>query len=154
MTQWQRVLLAGYSAFLIYTSLCFVFGDTGVLESRRLKNYKILLMENLAELETLNHNLEARAITLRSDRETLAVHSRQLGYLQPREGIILLKGFGNDQASYPMGRMLKWTRRVEDRKPLFRGISLSLGIILYLLMVLFGTEVSYAGGFKHSLSGG
>ena len=154
MTQWQRVLLAAYSAFFIYTILCLIFGDTGYMETARLRSYKMLLQENLTELESLNQVLESRAITLRSDKETLSVHSRELGYLKPEEGIILMKGFGDKQASYPMGRMLKWTRSVENRKPLFRGIALSVGIILFLLMTLFGHEISYPRELRHSLSRG
>lgn len=117
---------------------------------KRLRAYRELLVENLDELESLNYTLEARALTLRSDSDTLAVQAREIGYLEPGEGLILLKGFGEKQASYPMGKMLKWTRQIENRKPLFRGISLSAGIILFLLLSLVFPEQVLSRRLQHS----
>ena len=150
MTQWQRILAGGYSAFFIYTLLSLTFGTTGLGEMKRLRAYKGLLKDNLTELEALHQNLESRAMSLRFDRDTLMVQAREIGYLLPGEGLILLGQYNKEHAPYPMGKMLKWTRTRESRKPLFRGIALSTGIILFILLGLFFPQSGVSRGPQDS----
>jgi len=136
MTLWQRALLAGYSAFFIFIILNFFYGSSGFVEKQKLMSYKALLVENLTELEELNSRLELEAFSLRADKGILQVESRELGYLGPNEGVILLTGWGDKRGSYAMGQKLKWTALLEDRKPLFRIVSAILGVIIFLLLTL------------------
>ena len=131
MTLVYRVFLAGYAAFFTYIVLGLVFGSMGFAEIKRLRAYQKLLDKNLTELEALHDELEGRAMSLRSDKDTLMVQSRDIGYLAPGEGLILLEEYGREYSPYPMGKMLKWTRKVETRRPLFRGIALSVGIVFF-----------------------
>jgi len=130
----SRFLIALYTSLLVYFALTMTMGATGIAEYRRLTEYKSVLEENLADLEALNHNLQDKALILRTEPETLMVYARDLNYYDGNEGVIILRGYETRQNSYPMGKMLAWTRTPRNRTPLFRAAAFLAGAGVYLLL--------------------
>ncbi|MBI9103650.1 MAG: septum formation initiator family protein [Spirochaetales bacterium] len=121
----------------MYILLILVLGDYGIAEKRRLQDYRGVLTENLNELEILNESLNEKAASLRTEAETLQIYARNLDYYRQNEGVILVEDRQREQSTYSMGKMLAWNRKIVTKTPLFRVLSLSFGIIIYLLMSLF-----------------
>ena len=134
MSLGHRLLLSGYTAFITYMILNFIFGTSGYLEMQRLSSYQDLLKENLIELEMIHNELSSRAYTLRSDSETLTLKARDIGYLKSNEGFLLVPGSPGPQGSYRMGNILKYSSSTEERKPLFRILAFFTGAALFLLL--------------------
>jgi len=130
----SRLLLSGYTAFVTYIVLNFIFGSTGYLEMQKLASYRGMLKENLVELEMIHNELSSRAYTLRSDAETLSLKARDLGYLRSHEGVIIVSGPPLPQESYRMGNLLKYTLPTDERKPLYRLAAFFTGSALFLLL--------------------
>ena len=143
MSLGHRLLLSGYAAFITYVVLSFLFGASGYLEMQRLSSYRELLKENLIELETIHNELSSKAYTLRSDSETLSLKARDLGYLRQNEGLILVSGAPVPQGSYRMGKLLKYSALMEERKTLFRLAAFFTGSALFLLLG-FSFQRSYS----------
>ncbi|MDR1895027.1 MAG: hypothetical protein LBQ61_10150 [Spirochaetales bacterium] len=129
----ERFLAALYIAFMVSGVLNLTLGGTGFGEYRRLRVYRETLLLNLKELEALHLRLSEKALALRTDRAPVILEARELDYYTENEGIILLPGDENPRRSYSMGRILQWSRVPENRDPLFRALTISAGLIVFVL---------------------
>ncbi|RKX79968.1 MAG: hypothetical protein DRP87_01065 [Spirochaetes bacterium] len=133
MKKGTRLFLALYTGFAVYSVLTFFFGNTGILAMKELEEYRDKLYENNRELEKINRQLSVELDALQSDPNLIRLHARRLGYFEEEERVIKLRGFKPDAGYYTIGKMITFRKSGIDLRPLFRAISVSMGIIFYLL---------------------
>ena len=128
-----RLSLALYTAFLIYCVSNFFYSPTGYTELKRLLKYKERLDSNLMQLKEINRNLSLQMDNLVTDPETLGLLSRELGFLQPREGIITIYGYKPRKNFFTIGTILSNRAEKREYSSLLGIISLAGGAFTFLI---------------------
>ena len=90
-----RYLFAFWTAFTVYSLFSFAYGPGSVQVQKHLETEIERLSQNLNSLEVTNRKLLNTAAGLESDRETLSVYARQLGYGRQGEKFIRIIGLEN-----------------------------------------------------------
>ena len=89
-----RYILVPWTIFLIYSFFTFVFGQNGLYAKKYLQGELARLSENNITLQETNNELQRSRDNLLSDRDTLSVYARQLGYGKSDEEVIRIMGLG------------------------------------------------------------
>ena len=135
------MLYSLYITFCVYSVLTLVWGSNGILEMRKLENFRYSIEKNIGNLETLHGDLADELDRLKSSSELIRLRSRELGYFEKDEVIIRIAGYHKLTNFYSVGRLIKHADLPKDRKQLFRTISICAGIagcmLLFLLQGLF-----------------
>lgn len=129
-----RLAVSMYIVFLTLSCLQFIYGSTGIKQNHQLKIYRNMLKENIRELEEFNEKLRFELKALRGNEEKIAINARSIGYFKNGEGLIWLGERPRVQQNQPTGWIVKRDASVHENLPLFRMISLSIGILAFLLM--------------------
>jgi cell division protein FtsB len=76
---------------VIYLSLTFVYGRTGIYSTRELLEYRNQIYSNISELKKINSML-ARKLEPLNTMEQIRLKAREMGYLAGNEKKIFLEG--------------------------------------------------------------
>lgn len=93
--------------FILFTIYCFVFGDSGILERRRLKNEKVNLENKIENLRKENARLKNLSERYRAG-EFLKEEANRSGYIAPGEKVLFFnkkEDFGDEK-----------TKKIQDVK--------------------------------------
>ena len=92
-----KYLFALWVGVLAYTSLCIIFGATGISAYRQLSQERNKHVENIENIKNINRELEDTLNSLLYDVDTMAVLAREQGYASPSERFIRIVGLGVNQ---------------------------------------------------------
>ncbi|MDC7225485.1 MAG: septum formation initiator family protein [Spirochaetales bacterium] len=128
------------SAYIVIISLIIfnLFTSTdGILSYVELSEYKAALEQNISELGSINNSLVKDSDKLIKQPDEIKIQARELGWVEPREGIIVVKGWRYDKSGYSMGRLLSRERtgNIENYSNLI--ISVLIGLSFYILTGFF-----------------
>ena len=98
-----------------------------------MKRYEDKLMQNNKELSTINQTLTYQLHRLKSDPELIQLYARRLGYFKDDEYAIRIRGFNTERNFYAVGKMINPPQKQLNREHLFRSISCSIALALYLV---------------------
>ena len=136
MMKSNRIYIALYIGYAIYSLLIFMYGDRGLQAERELHQYETVLRDNIDELKTINSHLVNDFQLLNSDSDTVKLRSRQMGYFGKGEKVIRVDGLTSSSKEYPAGNILKREFRRLDPSPQFRAAGISAAVLIYLLSFL------------------
>ncbi|MDC7240707.1 MAG: septum formation initiator family protein [Spirochaetales bacterium] len=94
------------AALIFYSLLSFFWGSTGLQALKEMELRKKQLESNLAELSSINSQLNQDLLSLGSDHERIAVQSRNLGYLQEQEKMLFVNIGSIKSRQFDVGRIL------------------------------------------------
>jgi cell division protein FtsB len=89
-----KYLVSVWAAIAVYSALSLFYGATGFSAYRELLSGREIQWENIKKLALVNSELENTQNSLLYDRDTVAVHARQLGYGYDEERFIRIVGLG------------------------------------------------------------
>ena len=138
MKTFLRLAVALYVVFSLYTLLDISFGNTGIYATQKLISYREKLTKNVSELKKHNRELKNELQALQESPEKVKLNARVLGYYEENEGIIRPEGYKAEESFYSIGKNIKDDLRYNADEELFRTLSISLGLILFLFLLLFG----------------
>lgn len=84
-----RILLALYLGGMFYLVTTVIWGPQGIEAMKELSAYKMMLEQNIVELEAINRDLNIEVENLKW-ADQVALDSRILGYYQENERVIRL----------------------------------------------------------------
>ncbi len=123
-------------SFILCTMLLLVWGESGVRAYRQLQEYSLRLQNNIKGLERTNSDLLTELDALGHDPEAIALKARELGFMKEDEQLIRIEGYGSASTHYTVGRILRRSRRPENRDNLIKLFALVLPFLLYLLSLI------------------
>ncbi len=127
-----RLAFSVYITFMLYMTLMLLFGPTGTMAVRELDSYKARLESNIEQLEGINSELNSQLSRLMSDRETIAVLARELGYYGTGEGAINIPGYQARKNSYVVGSIVYSAESERGSQDYIRLSSLAIGILTFV----------------------
>jgi cell division protein FtsB len=135
-----RYLFAFWTAFAVYSLFTFAYGPGSLQVQKQLEEEVVRLTENLDELKLTNRKFLNTAASLETDRETLSVYARQLGYGHPGEKFIRIIGQEStiNPEIYP-GRVLQAAEPeyVPDVKTKVLALAFALAVLIFFIAVDF-----------------
>lgn len=118
------------SGLLTYLLLEIVFGSYGLLAFYAMEEYARNAEAQLAELEETQAELRGTVYRLTTDRETIRLEARDIGFIRPEETVVRLEGHNPRQRHrYMPGTTPPPIPVTRDNRPLFRALSLALTLI-------------------------
>ena len=122
-------------ALIIYTSLGFFWGRTGLYAQKELTAIRTELQKNLEELNRINNKLNDQLNALSSEPESIIIQSRNLSYHESDEKLLFLNLPENGPTRMDAGKFLNlhWIEREEDT--MIKVVSI-LGFLLSSLIVM------------------
>jgi len=89
-----RYVLVPWTIFLVYSFFTFIFGQNGLYSQRYLQSELVRLSSNYESLKEANKNFYRTRDNLKTDRDSISVYARQLGYGRDNEEFIRIMGLG------------------------------------------------------------
>lgn len=133
MGKFLRLFYTSYVVFFVYSILNLSFGISGFSEFTKLQKYREDLVLNIQHLRNNNDDLADELEILKSSPEVLKLKARELGYYGRDEKIVRTVGFQTKKSFYSVGKMMKYTYLEDNRRPLFRAVSILCGALFYLV---------------------
>jgi cell division protein FtsB len=138
------ITLLGLATYLL---LELVFGSYGFLALNAMNEYAD---EADAELDTLRARtaeLRLHVELLQTDRETIRLEARDIGFIRPEETVVRLEGHEpRPRHRYMPGTTPPPIPVTRDNRPLFRALSLAVALVAALVGTLRNTaRISTAG---------
>ena len=128
----KRLLISLYAAVIIYLLGNLFIGECGVMEKRKLADYRNMLSVNIGRLMRTGSTLEEHSLSLRSDPDMVALLARELGYLRDDEVLVSIEGFKGVPDRYTVGRTLTRSEYHGSREPVTRTLAGVAGILVFL----------------------
>jgi cell division protein FtsB len=94
-----KYLIGIWTAIAVYTFFSFFSGPKGISAYNQLLQERERQWDNIAELDTINEELEKTKNNLLYDHDTILVQARQMGYGYEDERFIRIVGLGNIKPS-------------------------------------------------------
>lgn len=133
-----KLFLFIYVGFVISTLLIFYLGNEGVIEYKKLRDYKVELEKNLVELEEINHELGDELKLLKGDPDVNKVEARKLGLIAEGERLVKIEGYKGTGQSYKVGKLFNWSPQKSNRNLLFKYIGIVMPVLLFIIFGLIG----------------
>jgi cell division protein FtsB len=128
-----RLFISIYAGLCVYLVLIVFFGATGKFAYDELEAHKLLLVENVGDLQSKGESLNYSVEALQSDFETVAKEARSLLYLKEREGIIRIAGYKEKPRNItPGGLVVGNAEKRYKPEPFLRALGASAGILVFL----------------------
>ena len=126
-------------AFSIYIGLLFsfiftiLFSEAGLNQYKELSIYKTSLSKNIEELKKINVALSVELDSLKHDKETIRIYSRDLGLYEKNEKIIKITGYSPQKSFYDIGKLIKKVIIGVDYSQFLRIIGLLIPLAIFIL---------------------
>ena len=146
MAVWTRGLIAVYCGFLVYGTLVFFLGGSGVLAQRRLEEHNKALETNIESLEQISEILERKRSSLLRDPEEIKLLSRALGLYQNNEIRIVVPGSRAVGLSQTLGRVVGGYKPDGFRFALFRLIAVITSCLVFAVLSIL--RIGFYGSRK------
>ncbi len=146
LSHFLGIALLGVSTYLL---LELLFGSYGVVAYRVVTDYVQEAEAQLVELRETHDELERLARRLSSDRETVRLEARDVGYIREDEVVVRVEGHQpRPRHRYYPGAIPVAPPPLQDNRPLFRAIALVVSLVALLVKTLLttaGLESPHAG---------
>jgi hypothetical protein len=96
----------------VYVGICFSFllnfylGDAGIIQHQKLECHRNLLLNNVSELKQINQKLNHELEVLTTDSEIIQLLSRELGYYENDDNIIMIEGYPEKRNFHEIGKLI------------------------------------------------
>jgi len=131
------ITLLGLSTYLL---LELVFGSYGFLALAAMTEYADEAAADLAELRTRTEELQLQVELLQTDRETIRLEARDIGFIRPDETVVRLEGHEpRPRHRYMPGSTPPAIPVTRDNRPLFRALALAVVLLASLVETLRNT---------------
>ena len=128
----SRILATVYIFTVVYLSLSFVYGKTGLLAARELAQYKEKVNSNIAELRKINNELTTRLKPFNT-MEKMKLKAREMGYLASDERKIFLAGLEKPDVYHSLGNIIYISKSEKDNSQFIRAMSFIFSLLFYIL---------------------
>ena len=126
--------------FSIYLGIClsfllnFCFGEAGIIQYQKQINHKNLLLSNISELKTINQRLNHELDVLKTDSEIIQLLSRELGYYENDDNIIIIDGYPEKHNFHEIGKLIINTSKKAEINIVFRILTYIIPLIFYIAL--------------------
>ena len=131
------ITLLGLSTYLL---LELVFGSYGFLAQNAMSEYADEAETKLVDLRTQTEELQLHVALLQTDRETIRIEARDIGFIRPDETVVRLDGHEpRPRHRYMPGSTPPAIPVTRDNRPLFRALALAVVLVSFLIGTLRNT---------------
>lgn len=132
-----HIFISFYIMIIIYLSLSFLYGKTGVFAMEKLLMHREKVILNISELKKINQELGKKIVPL-NEAEIMRLSSRTMGYLAADEKRIFIEGFGKTGYSQSLGRIIyRKDFDKKDNNTLIRWLSLISALLFFVTSAIF-----------------
>ncbi|MCL2792421.1 MAG: hypothetical protein FWD87_04950 [Spirochaetaceae bacterium] len=139
----SRIFATVYIFTVVYLSLSFVYGKTGLFATKELLDYKEKINSNITELIKINYDLTNRLQPLNT-MEKMRLKAREMGYIAPNERKIFLAGLERPDVYHSLGNIVYVDKVVEDNSQFIRAMSFIFSLLFYILSCILLPEKNVA----------
>jgi|GEM_PF-6704686 len=156
MRYFRPLIILVYFSILSHLVLSYIFGDSGLLAYRELARYNAKLTENIAELRSINSDLEKKC-NFMQENDNLILHARANGMIAKNERIILIDSSTETKnAALSLGSLcksqIKSCNRITDTSNL-RTLSLIFALIFLAINLIFNKNACRNKSERHHKPG-
>ena len=127
----SRIIAASYIMVIVYLSLSFVYGRTGLLSTEELGQYRQKLYTNINELKKINRDLSKKLQPLNT-MENVKLRAREMGYISSNERKIFLEGIERPDIYHSLGTIIFRYDSNPDNSQIIRSVSLIFSLLFYI----------------------
>jgi cell division protein FtsB len=132
-----KIILSVYVGICLSFILNFYFGEAGILQYGKLNQHKSMLLENIAELNIINQKLKSEQEVLKTDSEIIKLLSRDLGYYENDDNIIMVEGYPEKRNFHEIGKLIINTEKNIEINIVFRILTYIVPLIVFILLSIF-----------------
>jgi cell division protein FtsB len=132
-----KIILSVYVGICLSFVLNFYFGEAGILQYGKLNQHKSMLLENIAELNIINQKLKSEQEVLKTDSEIIKLLSRDLGYYENDDNIIMVEGYPEKRNFHEIGKLIINTEKNIEINIVFRILTYIVPLIVFILLSIF-----------------
>lgn len=139
----KGVIRLAVSAYIVLICLILInlfTSPAGIISYVELEEYKETIEANIAELSIINSDLIMDSNKLMQQTDEIKVQARALGWVEPNEGLIVVKGYKKLNSGYSMGRLLSHDRGTIVKNHNSLLISILIGLSFYVFTGFFKRE--------------
>ena len=133
----MKILFSMHIAAIVFLSANLVIGEFGIVEKRKLLEYRDVLALNITELYSIGTNLETHSVSLRTDPDRVGLLARQLGYCSENEILLKIDGYDNSAEPYSIGKTMTRIGSSGQTKTIIRTCAGISGVLAFLFLSLF-----------------
>ncbi len=129
----SRIFATVYIFIVVYLSLSFIYGKTGLLSTRDLSLYKEKVYSNITELRKINTELSKKLQPLNT-MEKIKLKAREMGYIAKDEKKIFLAGLEKPDVYHSLGNIIYADNYSgKDNSQFIRAMSFIFSLLFYIL---------------------
>ncbi|MBN2440401.1 MAG: septum formation initiator family protein [Spirochaetales bacterium] len=141
--KFYHLLIILYVGIIFSSFLILFFGNDGYFTFLELKDHREVLLSNIEELKKKNVELQQKIQMLKTNPQVIRILARKLGYYDPEENMIVLKGDFSFNNHYEVGNIVKNMRTRPDKDIFLRIIGFSLSLFIIVLIILVRQRKKY-----------
>ncbi|ACH93677.1 uncharacterized conserved protein [Borrelia duttonii Ly] len=132
----QKIMFSVYVGVISYFIIAPIFGETGIINYKKLNNNLIMMKKHIENLKMIQKNLKTKYINLQISKPAILREASKLGYY-PQNSIIIKNS--DEDENYYQGNILniKQTSNNTNIDKNFYLISIVLSLIFYFLLSYF-----------------
>jgi len=140
------------SGLVVYLLLELLFGSYGFVALNAMTGFAAEVTETREEVEVRGAELRIHIQQLQTDAEAVRVAAHGLGFVSENEGIIRIEPYERRRAmTFDPGQPAPAPPTITDNRPLFRGVSMVVALLVFLLSVVrWGSPLSLYRSDRHS----
>lgn len=132
-----KIILSIYIGIFLSFLLNFYFEESGIIEYEKLNSHKTILLDNITELDSINKRLAHELEVLKTDSEIIQLLSRDLGYYQKDDNIIMIDGYPLKPNFHEIGKLIINTEKKREINIVIRILTYIIPFIVYILLSIF-----------------
>lgn len=132
-----RAGISIYLAIICIIVLNLIFGTGGILSYKELNAYKKTMSLNIYELNDINSGLILDSDKLMHQSNEVRLQARELGWVGPNEGFIIVKGFNQGKNGYSMGKLMSHDKGHPNKNHSSLIIAFLVGLSYYIFSGFF-----------------
>jgi len=136
-----RLFISFYIGLTLNFVFVFFFGEAGWSRYEELTHHRLMLADNIVDLEKINWRLNQELLTLGTDPEKIKLLARDLGYFAPGDNVVWFEQFPDKKSLYTVGKLIE-VIPVKDKNLtyFFRIFNIFLPLLFYVISGLIWRE--------------
>ncbi|AHH14245.1 septum formation initiator family protein [Borrelia nietonii YOR] len=132
----KKIMLSIYTGVISYFIITPIFGETGIVNYKKLNSNLILMKEHIEKLKKIQKTLKTKYINLQISKSAILREASKLGYYPKNSTII--KSFDKNE-NYYQGNILNIKHSLGNKNidKNFYLISIVISLISYFLLSYF-----------------
>jgi len=132
-----RLAASAYIVLICLIIINLFASPGGIIDYVELNEYKEKIEKNIYDLSDINGGLILDSDKLIHQSDEIKIQARELGWVEPNEGIIVVNGYARSKAGYSMGRLLSREQGIKERNYSNLIISMLAGLSFYIFAGFF-----------------